>query len=120
MTIEFDYPLNEEINRNVSAALAEDVGAGDLTASLVPGERRVRATVISREAGVLCGTAWFDECVARLDPSARVRWQVVRDRSGAVVAVARRAAHRETLLRPSRRAAAPAAAPATARTRAPG
>ena len=37
MTIEFDYPLNEEINRNVSAALAEDVGAGDLTASLVPG-----------------------------------------------------------------------------------
>lgn len=54
------------------------------------------------------------------DAAARVRWQVVRDRSGAVVAVARRAAHRETLLRPSRRAAAPAAAPATARTRAPG
>ena len=75
MTIEFDYPLNEEINRNVSAALAEDVGAGDLTASLVPGERRVRATVISREAGVLCGTAWFDECVRRCDPTAKVTWQ---------------------------------------------
>ena len=75
MTIEFDYPLNEEINRNVSAALAEDIGAGDLTASLVPGERRVRATVISREAGVLCGTAWFDECVRRCDPTAKVTWQ---------------------------------------------
>jgi nicotinate-nucleotide pyrophosphorylase (carboxylating) len=75
MTIEFDYPLNEEINRNVSAALAEDVGAGDLTASLVPGERRVKATVISREAGVLCGTAWFDECVRRCDPTAKVTWQ---------------------------------------------
>ncbi len=75
MTIEFDYPLNEEINRNVSAALAEDVGAGDLTASLVPGERLVRATVISREAGVLCGTAWFDECVRRCDPTAKVTWQ---------------------------------------------
>lgn len=75
MTIEFDYPLNEEINRNVSAALAEDIGAGDLTASLVPGERLVRATVISREAGVLCGTAWFDECVRRCAPTAKVTWQ---------------------------------------------
>ncbi len=74
MTIEFDYPLTAEINRNVAAALAEDVGAGDLTASLVPGERRVKATVISREAGVLCGTAWFDECVRRCDPTATVTW----------------------------------------------
>ncbi len=76
MRIEFDYPLAEEIARNVAAALTEDVGAGDLTASLVPGERRVRATVISREAGVLCGRAWFDACVAACDPSAQVRWQV--------------------------------------------
>lgn len=77
MTIEFDYPLAAEISRNVDAALAEDVGAGDLTASLVPGDRRVKATVISREPGVLCGKAWFDECVARLDPSARITWQAV-------------------------------------------
>lgn len=74
MTIEFDYPLTSEINRNVDASLTEDVGAGDLTASLVPGERRVKATVISREAGVLCGTAWFDECVRRSDPTATVTW----------------------------------------------
>ena len=74
MTIEFDYPLAAEISRNVDAALTEDVGAGDLTASLVPAERQVRATVISREAGVLCGTAWFAECVARLDPTARITW----------------------------------------------
>src|SRR5574343_2081721 len=74
MSIAFDYPLPEEINRNVAAALAEDIGAGDLTASLVPGERRVKATVICREPGVLCGTAWFDECVRRCDPSASVTW----------------------------------------------
>uniref|UniRef100_Q47DG5 Probable nicotinate-nucleotide pyrophosphorylase [carboxylating] n=1 Tax=Dechloromonas aromatica (strain RCB) TaxID=159087 RepID=Q47DG5_DECAR len=74
MTIEFDYPLAAEISRNVDAALSEDVGAGDLTATLVPAERQVRATVISREAGVLCGTAWFAECVARLDPTARITW----------------------------------------------
>ena len=75
MTIEFDYPLAAEISRNVDAALTEDVGAGDLTASMVPGERQVTATVISREDGVLCGTAWFDECVRRCDPSASVTWQ---------------------------------------------
>ena len=74
MTIEFDFPLAAEISRNVDAALAEDVGAGDLTASLVPGERQVKATVICREPGVLCGRAWFDECVARLDPTARLTW----------------------------------------------
>lgn len=74
MTIAFDYPLAAEISRNVDAALAEDVGAGDLTACLVPGERQVKATVICREAGVLCGRAWFDECVQRCDPTARVTW----------------------------------------------
>ena len=76
MSIEFDFPLSQEITRNVDAALAEDIGAGDLTASLVPGNRQVRATVISREAGVVCGIAWFDECVTRLDPDARIVWQV--------------------------------------------
>lgn len=75
MPIEFDLPLAPEIARNVDAALTEDLGAGDLTASLVPGGRQVTATVISREAGVLCGTAWFDECVRRLDPQAVVTWQ---------------------------------------------
>ena len=73
--VEFPYPLAEEISRNVDAALAEDVGPGDLTASLVPGDRRVRATVISREDGVLCGTSWFDEVVRRCDPTAVVTWQ---------------------------------------------
>lgn len=74
MTIAFDFPLAAEISRNVDAALNEDVGAGDLTASLVPGQRQVKATVISRESGVLCGRAWFDECVVRLAPSARITW----------------------------------------------
>jgi nicotinate-nucleotide pyrophosphorylase (carboxylating) len=75
MSIQFDTPLAPEITRNVDAALAEDIGSGDLTASLVPGERQVKATVISREPGVLCGTAWFEACVLRLDPQAKVTWQ---------------------------------------------
>lgn len=75
MSIEFPYPLANEISRNVAAALAEDIGAGDLTASLVPAARQVEATVISREAGVLCGTAWFERCISELDPGAKVAWQ---------------------------------------------
>ena len=74
MPIEFDFPLAPEIARNVEAALAEDIGAGDLTASLVPAERVARATVISREAGVLCGRAWFDRCIKVLDPAAEITW----------------------------------------------
>ena len=74
MPIDFDYPLAAEIARNVDAALSEDIGAGDLTASLIPAERVARATVISREAGVLCGCDWFDRCVKALDPDATIVW----------------------------------------------
>ena len=74
MSFEFDYPLEAEIIRNVDAALAEDIGPGDLTASLIPAERIARATVISREPGVLCGRAWFDRCVTVLDPVAEIVW----------------------------------------------
>ena len=75
MSIEIDHLLAAEIARNVEAALAEDIGPGDLTASLVPGEHVSRATVISREAGVLCGRAWFEGCVKGLDPAAEIVWR---------------------------------------------
>ncbi|MBK7901443.1 MAG: carboxylating nicotinate-nucleotide diphosphorylase [Azonexus sp.] len=74
MSVEFPYPLAPEIARNVDEALAEDIGAGDLTAELVPYGRRVRATVVAREAGVLCGSAWFELCILKLDPQAEVYW----------------------------------------------
>jgi len=67
--------LSNEIERNVAAALAEDVGSGDLTAQLTPDRRDAQAHVVCRQAAVLCGTAWFDACVARLDPGARVVWR---------------------------------------------
>lgn len=66
--------LADEIERNVAAALAEDVGNGDLTAQLTPDRRDAQAHVVCRQVAVLCGTAWFDACVARLDPGARVVW----------------------------------------------
>ncbi len=69
--------LTAEIERNVSAALAEDVGSGDLTAQLAPDVAGTGAHVLCRESAVLCGTAWFDACVRRLDAAARVRWLAV-------------------------------------------
>ncbi len=68
-------PLAAEIERNVAVALAEDVGSGDLTAQLVPSDRIARATVISRQAAVLCGKAWFARCFASLEPAIALNWK---------------------------------------------
>ena len=63
-----------DLSDQVARALAEDVGSGDLTAALVPAARTGRATVITREAAVLCGRPWVDEVFRQLDPSVRVEW----------------------------------------------
>jgi len=68
--------LAAEIERNVRAALAEDVGGGDLTAPLIPSGKRVRATVLCREPAVVCGEPWFESCLRLLDPSVEVAWAV--------------------------------------------
>ena len=68
--------LNNEIERNVAAALAEDVGNGDLTAQLTPDRPDACAHVVCRQSAILCGTAWFDACVAKLDHQARISWLV--------------------------------------------
>lgn len=75
MSIDFPLPLDSIIERDVAAALCEDIGAGDLTAQLVPAGKNGKATVIAREAGVLCGTAWFDACFHQLDAGVRIDWQ---------------------------------------------
>ena len=68
-------PPASALSRDVKRALAEDVGGGDRTAALIPEERHGRATVITREAGVLCGRPWFDEVFHQLDPGVVVTWQ---------------------------------------------
>ena len=62
------------IEENVRQALAEDIDAGDLTASLIPAEKPAIAAVISRENAVLCGAQWFDACFRQLSPEAEVHW----------------------------------------------
>lgn len=69
--------LSAEIDANVRRALLEDVGSGDITAQLIPAERLAKATVITREACVISGTAWVDAVFRQLDPRVAVHWHVV-------------------------------------------
>jgi nicotinate-nucleotide pyrophosphorylase (carboxylating) len=69
-------PAADYISKTVAAALSEDIGSGDLTAQLIPAARAARATVITREAAVLCGRAWVDEVFRQLDSSIRISWSV--------------------------------------------
>jgi nicotinate-nucleotide pyrophosphorylase (carboxylating) len=69
--------LTAEIDANVRRALLEDVGSGDITAQLIPAERLAKATVISRDAAVIAGTAWVDVVFRQLDPRVAVHWQVI-------------------------------------------
>lgn len=58
--------LDEAIHRQVRAALAEDIGPGDITANLIPADEHARAAIITREDAVLCGSAWVDEVFHQL------------------------------------------------------
>ncbi|MDP2155016.1 MAG: nicotinate-nucleotide diphosphorylase (carboxylating), partial [Sulfuricella sp.] len=66
--------LAAHIESNIEAALAEDIGSGDLTAQLIPAAQAARAAIISREAAVLCGTAWFEACFRKLDANIEIKW----------------------------------------------
>lgn len=58
----------------VALALEEDIGGGDITAALVGEAESATATVITREAGVLCGTQFVDAVFHAVDPTLSVRW----------------------------------------------
>ncbi|MES2360613.1 MAG: carboxylating nicotinate-nucleotide diphosphorylase [Pseudomonadota bacterium] len=61
---------------DAARALAEDVGAGDLTAGLIDPQRSARAQVLARESAVICGSAWVQATVQQLDPQAQLTWHV--------------------------------------------
>jgi len=63
-----------DLAQQVEAALREDLGSGDVTASLVPAAQRVRGSVVTREQAVLCGRAWADETFRQLDSKVQLTW----------------------------------------------
>lgn len=71
----FDLPLQHSyIARIAARALEEDVGAGDLTADLVPDEL-LEAELICRQQAILAGTAFFDEVFLQLDAAVEIHWR---------------------------------------------
>ena len=70
----FNPALAAAMAANIEAALAEDVGSGDLTGKLVPENEIVKAQVVVREDAVLCGAPWFEGVMKHLDAGIRIHW----------------------------------------------
>jgi nicotinate-nucleotide pyrophosphorylase (carboxylating) len=66
--------IEARIEHDVSCALAEDLGSGDITAELIPEDCTWEASVYSRESAILCGRNWFDAVFHHLDERTEVRW----------------------------------------------
>ena len=66
----------QEITQQVSIALSEDVGSGDITAQLIDAESQSTATIITRDGGVFVGKEWVKEVFAQLDPSVEIDFKV--------------------------------------------
>ena len=66
--------LPSDLAQQVTTALAEDIGDGDITAQLVPAAQRVTGKVITREEATLCGRPWVTEVFRQLDPAVQLTW----------------------------------------------
>jgi nicotinate-nucleotide pyrophosphorylase (carboxylating) len=66
-------PSQDAIDRVVRMALDEDAPWGDITsAALIPESARVRAQLVAREPGVLCGEDVFTTAMKQADPAIAV------------------------------------------------
>jgi nicotinate-nucleotide pyrophosphorylase (carboxylating) len=70
-------PVPADLPQQVARALAEDVGAGDLTAALIAADRMGRAAVITREPAIVCGIPYVEASFAQVDPRVKLEWQIV-------------------------------------------
>lgn len=68
--------LRQLAEADVARALAEDVGAGDLTAALVPAGKTASARILAREAAVICGAPWAEAALRQVAPGAQWTWRV--------------------------------------------
>jgi nicotinate-nucleotide pyrophosphorylase (carboxylating) len=65
-----------DIPQCIARALQEDIGAGDITAMLIPQQKQANASVICRDAAVICGRPWVDEVFRQLDPTTDIEWHI--------------------------------------------
>lgn len=66
-------PTTAQLNPDdIKPFLEEDIGSGDITAAIIPDSIIAEAEVLTREAMVLCGQAWFDAVFKQLDAKIRI------------------------------------------------
>ncbi len=68
--------LLADLDAIVKLALEEDIGTGDLTAALVAPGQQAGASILAREACVVCGRPWFERVFECIEPAIRFTWQV--------------------------------------------
>lgn len=66
--------MEEAVREDVRRALAEDVGNGDLSASLVDPVRQATASIVCREEALICGQPWVNEVLRQVAPQAKASW----------------------------------------------
>lgn len=74
--LEPTVPVPADLPQQVAAALAEDIRGGDLTAALIPPEKNGRATVITREAAIICGIPYVQATFKQVDRRVNFTWRV--------------------------------------------
>ena len=68
--------LDALIPKNIDLFLSEDIGSGDITATIIPETAQAYAEVITRESMVMCGQAWFNAVFAQLNSNMVINWLV--------------------------------------------
>jgi nicotinate-nucleotide pyrophosphorylase (carboxylating) len=66
---------------DIKTFLEEDIGSGDITAAIIPEAMTATAEIITREAMVVCGQAWFDAVFTALDAGVDIDWLVAEGES---------------------------------------
>ena len=66
----------KDISANVTLALIEDVGSGDITAELIPEDASASAILVTHEHAVVAGSQWFEEVFNQLPGNTTIDWNV--------------------------------------------
>lgn len=77
----FIKKIKKNIFLSVKNALIEDLGKevdvhSDITSSLLMHNHNTVANVFTQDAGVLCGTKWFEEVFEQIEKNIKIHWYV--------------------------------------------
>lgn len=69
-------PIPEDLPQQVAVALAEDIRGGDLTAALISPDKTGRASVLTREAAIICGIPYVEATFKQVDARVTFDWRL--------------------------------------------